>query len=373
MFPGELMSANQADLNGQPEKYCGLLYPWGRQFAPDPVEPVKVADGVWWVRFKMPIALDHINIWLLEDQDGWTVVDTCMDLPDARAQWEQLFAGFMQGRPVNRVIVTHMHPDHVGLAGWICERFGCDLWMSREEYLMCRLMASDTPGSVPEVALQYYRSIGWNERQIERYRKRFGGFGEVIYELPRNYRRLMSNSTIEIDGRYWQIVMGSGHSPEHAALYCPALKLLISGDQVLPRITPNVSVFPIEPQGDPLKLWIRSCSRIREQLPDTMLVLPAHQAPFYGLHERLTQLIESHETALEQLYEHLATPRRVVDCFEVLFNREIDDKLIQMASGEAAAHLNCLIGRRLAQVESDDDGVLWFTQRPESMEIEALI
>jgi len=357
----------------EPEKYRGLLYPWGRNFGPQPTEPVEVADGVWWARFKMPMSLDHINVWLLRDGDGWTIVDTCMSIPGAREQWEALFEGFMQGLPVKRVIATHMHPDHVGLAGWIGERFGCSLWMTRAEYLTCRLMAADTQSDIPEVALNFYRSLGWNERQLDRYKKRFGGFGSVIHELPKSYHRLVDSMTIDIGGRYWQVVIGSGHSPEHAALYCPALKLLISGDQVLPRITSNVSVYPIEPDGDPLHSWIRSCSRIRERLPENLLVLPAHQTPFYGLHERLTQLIESHERALEQLYAFLAEPRRVVDCFVVLFNREIDDSVVQMASGEAHAHLNCLINRRLARMEMDSDGVMWFTQRPESMEIEDLI
>ena len=170
--------------------------------------------------------------------------------------------------------------------------------------------------------------------------------GRAISTLPDSYRRLLAGETILINDRYWQLVGGSGHSPEHMCLYCPALKLFISGDQVLPRITPNVSVFPTEPRGDTLKDWLNSNARIRERLPDDVLVLPAHEAPFYGLHVRLTQIIEAHERDLDNLYEHLAERRRAVDCFPALFRREITEQVIQMATGETLAHLNCLIGRR---------------------------
>ena len=350
------------------QKFRGLAYPYGLKADPKPGVPQKIADGVYWVRFSMPIALDHINVWLLEDGDGWTLVDTCLDIPSARQQWQDLFDNFLRDAPVKRVICTHMHPDHVGLAGWITRRFDAELWMSREEFLMCRSLASDTGRETPEVAIRFYRAAGFNEHQVDDYRKRFGGFGRAISPMPDSYRRLLSNETIRINDRYWQLVVGSGHSPEHMCLYCPSLKLLISGDQVLPRITPNVSVFPTEPKGDTLKDWLNSNARIREQLPGDVLVLPAHQDPFYGLHVRLTQVIESHERGLDKLYRLLEQPRRALDCFTALFAREIDDGVLQMATGETLAHLNCLIGRRMALRERDEHGVDWYRQQPESTE-----
>jgi glyoxylase-like metal-dependent hydrolase (beta-lactamase superfamily II) len=352
------------------EKYRGLVYPYGRKVDPEPGVPHEIAEGVYWVRFKMPIALDHINIWLLEDGDGWTVVDTCLDIPNARAQWEDLFDNFMGGRPVKRVICTHLHPDHVGLAGWITRRFDSEFWMSREEFLMCRALAGDTGREAPEVAIRFYRGAGFDEAQLEAYRGRFGGFGRAISPLPDSFRRMLNGETFQVNNRYWQPVVGSGHSPEHMSLYCPALKLLISGDQVLPRITPNISVFPTEPKGDTLKDWLNSNARIREQLPDDVLVLPAHEAPFFGLHVRTTQLIEAHERDLDSLYAHLEEPRRAVDCFPALFKREIDSGNIQMATGETLAHLNCLVGRRLALCERDENGVDWYRQKPETAEFE---
>ena len=352
-------------LDDNPELFRGLNYPWGRTVNPTPGVPEKIADGVYWLRIPMPMSLDHINVWLLEDDQGWTVVDTCLNLPNAREIWEQVFSEFMQGKPVQRVICTHLHPDHVGLAGWISERFSCQLWMSREEFLMCKAMAGDTGREAPDVAIRFYRAAGYSEEQLERYRSKFGNFGKAISQLPDSFRRLVDGETIRVNNRYWEIVVGAGHSPEHVALYCPALKLLISGDQVLPKITPNVSVFPTEPQGDPLKEWLRSNSRIRDKLPDDLLVLPAHEAPFYGLHVRLTQVIEAHETDLDKLFDHLSEPKRAVDCFPALFKREIDDSVLGMATGETLAHLNCLLGRRRIRCQRDENGVDWYEQKPD--------
>jgi len=355
------------------EKLRGLVYPFGSRGAPEPGVPQMVADGVYWLRFPMPLSLDHINLWLLEDDDGWTIVDTCLNIEEAQFLWESLFSGFMRDRPVQRVICTHLHPDHVGLAGWLTRRFDCELWMSREEFLMCRTLAEDTGREAPEVAIRFYRAAGYDEAALDAYRARFGHFGSRISRLPESFRRLVDGETIEINGRYWQVVVGSGHSPEHAALYCPALKILIAGDQVLPRITPNVSVFPTEPKGDPLKEWLRSGARIRERLPDNVLVLPAHQAPFYGLHVRVTQIIESHERALDTLFAHLDEPRRAVDCSRVLFRRQLSADTLQMATGETLAHLNCLLGRRLIQRERDAHGVDWYVQKPDAGNFDELV
>lgn len=352
------------------ETVHGLVYPYGKKADPQQGVPIEVADGVFWVRFAMPGSLNHINLWMLEDCDGWTIVDTCLNIPSAREQWEALFSGLMQGKPVKRVICTHLHPDHVGMAGWICERFDVELLMAREEFLMCRSLAGDTGKPAPDVAIRFYRAAGFNEEQLDAYRARFGRFGLAISPLPDSYFRLQGGDTLRINDRYWQCVVGSGHSPEHIALYCPALKLLISGDQVLPRITPNVSVFPTEPRGDTLKDWLQSSARIRESLPDDVLVLPAHEAPFYGLHVRLTQIIESHERDLDSLYAHLVEPRRAVDCFPALFRREITSDSLQLATGETLAHLNCLVGRRMIQRERDEQGVDWYVQKADIFEEE---
>lgn len=338
----------------------GLTYPF--ETLPEDGRLMEVADGVFWMRIAIPFALDHINLWLLRDGDSWVAVDTGVDFDKARKSWEGVIAHALDGLPISRVIVTHLHPDHVGLAGWLVNRYDAEFMMSRSDYLMCRAMAADTGREAPMEAIRFYRAAGFKEEGLERYRKRFGGFGEMIHPLPQSYTRLQQDDTLDIGGRTWRVEVGSGHAPEHICLYCPELKVLISGDQVLPRISSNVSLFPTEPSGDPLGDWIRSCARLRDALPDDTLVLPAHNEPFYGLHARLTALIDGHERGLARLVEVCAEPRRAVDqeVFSVLFKRRIDSEVFFMATGEALAHLACLVHRGQVTRRVNADGVCYY-------------
>lgn len=262
--------------------------------------------------------------------------------------------------PVSRVIVTHMHPDHCGTAAWFVERFKVRLWMSQLEYLTCRLMADDTGRNAPSEAIDFYRAAGWDARAIDEYKAKFGWFGQMLYPLPASYRRLADGDTLQIGANKWVVVVGNGHSPEHVCLHCPELKLLISGDQVLPKISSNVSVHPTEPDADPLSGWLDSLARIKSRVPDDVLVLPAHNSPFRGLHARANELIESHQRGLHRLQEMLSQPRRAVDVFGALFGRPVTDDLLHMATGEALAHLNYLTRRGRASREIDSQGVWWW-------------
>jgi glyoxylase-like metal-dependent hydrolase (beta-lactamase superfamily II) len=246
------------------------------------------------------------------------------------------------------------------MAGWITRKFHCKLWITRLEYLMCRLLAADTGREAPGEGLEFYRAAGWNQDALENYATRFGGFGKALHALPDAYRRVVDGETLMIGGREWRIVTGSGHSPEHACLHCPELKLFISGDQVLPRITSNVSVFPTEPEGDPLDDWLTSLARLKTLVPDDVLVLPAHNDPFHGLHARVDQLIGYHEHSLLRLQQLIAERKRAVDVFHVLFKRQITDQVLSMATGESLAHLNCLLRRGEAVRERDAAGVDWY-------------
>lgn len=333
-----------------------LIYPLGD--APAGGEVKQVAPGVLWVRMPLPFALQWINLWLLEDADGWTIVDTGIATEQTREHWRAIFENALGGKPVTRVICTHMHPDHMGLAGWICRKFGAELWMSRLEYITGRMLVADTGREAPEEGVKFYRAAGWDEDALDSYKVRFGGFGKAVSRVPDAYRRITDGDAINIGGRVWKVIAGNGHSPEHSCLWQEELKLFISGDQVLPRISSNVSVFPTEPEGDPLADWINSCAKLRGCVPADVLTLPAHNEPFLGLHERLTNLIDGHEKALARVLHRLKQgPKRAVDLFGALFARKIGSDLIGMATGEAIAHLNCLVGRGLARRVTSADGV----------------
>ena len=330
-------------------------------------EAVEVATGVYWLRMPLPMtALNHINVWALRDGDGWTLVDTGMNTSETAAGWQGALATTLAGRPVRRLICTHMHPDHIGMAGWLTRQHHCRLWTTRLEYITCRMLAADTGREAPADAVNFYRDAGWDDAALEHYKARFGGFGKAVYALPDSYRRVVDGEELDIGGRSWRAVVGRGHSPEHLCLYCAQLKVLISGDQVLPRITSNVSVFPTEPDADPLTEWLASLATIRERVRDDVLVLPSHNEPFRGLHARLEKLIHGHEERLTMLQRELATPQRAIDVFSVLFRRRIGTDALSMATGEALAHLNCLITRGFAVREEDAAGIAWYRRANQS-------
>lgn len=331
---------------------------------PQAGEVREIAEGVFWLRFALPMTgLDHINLWALKDGDGWVVVDTGIGNRDSKDIWKKHFKELMGGRPVNRVICTHLHPDHTGLAGWICREFGAPLLMTRGEYFLCRLMAADTGRAAPPESLKFYKKAGFTGPQIELYKQRFGGFGKAITELPQSYDRLVDGELGMIGGREWRVIIGSGHSPEHACLYCPELNLCLTGDQLLPNISSNVSVWPTEPESNPLEDWIASCHKLRAALPEDVLIGPAHGIPFRGAHKRLDKLIEHHEKALTRLLKHCETPRLATGVYSVLFRREITDGNRIMAVGESIAHLNCLKNRGLLRRRLNDAGQFIYKTR----------
>lgn len=337
-----------------------LDYPFAEP--PEPGHAFEVAPGVLWLRMPLPFSLDHINLWAIADGDGWALVDTGIQGPQSASQWRRLLADELGGRPLTRVMVTHMHPDHVGMAGWLTRKFGCRLWMTRLEYLSCRVLVADTGRQAPDDGELFYRRAGWDEEAIDAYRARFGGFGRNVYALPESYQRLRDGDRLRIGDDDWQVVVGTGHSPEHACFYSPGRKLLVSGDQVLPRISSNVSVFPTEPDADPLADWLGSIDRLLATVPDDVLVLPAHNLPFRGLHARLRYLAAEHRHNLDKLRDLLAAePRRVVDVFPALFARPIGRDLLGLATGESLAHLNFLVARGEVLRSTGADGVDRYT------------
>jgi glyoxylase-like metal-dependent hydrolase (beta-lactamase superfamily II) len=327
--------------SGDAYSHKGLTYPFGRN-GPADGEVIAVADGIGWARLAMPGSLKHINVWALDDGDGVVLIDTGIDIPASRESWEALLAGPLGERKVTRIICTHFHPDHIGLAGWLSDRFGVQLWMTREEWLFARMLTADVRDAPPPEAFAYWRAAGWDEDRIAaEAAKGWGRFSSVVSPIPSAFRRMRDGDTIRIGARDWRIVTGNGHSPEHACLLDEAGGIFIAGDQVLPRITSNVSLSLSEPDADPLGDWLDSITRLK-QLPDSLLVLPSHGDPFTGLHARLDALDYGHRDRLDALHAHLATPRRAVDCFSILFGRKIDDGVYGLATGEALAHLRRL-------------------------------
>lgn len=319
----------------------GLAFPFPTP--PGPGDAIEVAPGILWLRLPLPMALDHVNVYALEDAEGWVLVDTGMDTPPARAAWEAALDGPLAGKDVARVLVTHFHPDHVGLAGWLVERTGAPLVTTRTSYLCAKSLQLDRWDEPPAGAIAFYKAAGYGDAEMTALRARAKyGFSRVCAPLPTGFERLAEGQTLRIGARDWRILTGHGHAPEHAVLWCEGDGLLLAGDQVLPRITSNIGVYPTEPEGDPLGDFLDSCAVLRDALPADVLVLPGHNEPFTGLPIRLDQLLDHHAASLNALHTALAEPRTALQCFDILFDREIGDSLRGFAIVEAIAHLNHL-------------------------------
>jgi glyoxylase-like metal-dependent hydrolase (beta-lactamase superfamily II) len=326
-------------------------------------ESTEIADGITWLRMPLPYSLNHINLWLLRDTGGWVIIDTGINTRAGRETWEAAFGDTMANEPATHVIVTHLHPDHVGCAGWLVERFGVDLWMTREEYLLCRVLVADTGREAPHEGVDFYKAAGFSAEQLAMYRDNFGMFGRVVSDLPESYKRMRDGDKLHFAGYHWDVIVGRGHSPEHACLYDAERNILISGDQLLPTISPNISVWPTEPLANPLADWFASLDRLKQRMPPDVLVLPSHGKPFRGAHARLERLAQEHRTRLEQLVDACTEPRRVIDTFAHIYRRKITDDERIMATGEALAHLHYLYGTGDVCIETDADGVKWYRRR----------
>ncbi|UCE30754.1 MAG: MBL fold metallo-hydrolase [Burkholderiales bacterium] len=337
-----------------------LSYPFGQRL-PAEAQRIEVAEGVHWIRMPLPFALDHINLWLLRDRfegrEGWTLIDCGIASDAIRGLWERLFADGLDGMPIVRVIATHTHPDHVGLAHMITERFACPLWMTIGEYAMGRVLSAAMPGADGSSAAAHFRRHGVPDgAQLEAIRNRnIRYFRSLVPAMPLSFRRIREGDVVHIGASEWRVIVGIGHSPEHAALYCPESRTLISGDMVLPRISTNVSVFELEPESNPVDWYLASLEKFDACAADT-LVLPSHGRPFRQLHRRLNQLREHHVERLELVEPACRdAPKCAFDIVPIMFRREFDTHQLTFALGEALAHLHALWYRgMLVRIEGDD-------------------
>jgi glyoxylase-like metal-dependent hydrolase (beta-lactamase superfamily II) len=356
---GDTMNPNEKKLD----------YPWGDQ-QPEPGQTRVVADGLRWIRMPLPFALDHINLWLLRDEidgrQGWTIVDCGVARDEVKALWEQVFESALEGLPVLRVIVTHMHPDHVGLAHWLCERWNAPLWMTATDFMVARLWSRpavdgmNAGGPNGQSAVEHFTRHGLADPEAqEKIRQRSSYYPSLVPDVPARYHRIMDGDSFTIGGREWRVIVGYGHAPEHASLYCDTLQVLISGDMVLPRISTNVSVFDYEPDANPLPLYLNSL-RAYDGLPEGTLVLPSHGRPFRGLHERIGQQLAHHAERLQEVFDACVRPQSVTDIVPIMFRRKLDLHQLTFAMGEALAHLHALYFEGKLTRHTGADGVIRF-------------
>jgi len=309
---------------------------------PPPGGAEEIAPGVFWVRLALPYALDHVNVWLLDEGDGFTLIDTGHGDEATRAAWETLSASLLRGRPIRRVLCTHHHPDHLGLAGWMAARWGAELWCTRTEWLEARAQTLRTLAEARAVARSFYRRAGVPPSLLARLVDCCRSYPDNVSPVPPSFRRIQDGDELTAGGARWRVVVGRGHAPEHACLFSPERGLLVSGDQVLPHITPNVSIWPSEPDDEPLGEFLASLEVLRTLPPDA-LVLPSHGSPFFGLHRRCEELASHHQARLDAVLAALDRPRTAFEVTGVLFERALDPHQSTFAIGEAIAHLHRLV------------------------------
>lgn len=338
---------------------CSLAFPFAAP--PGPAQAVLVAPGVHWLRMPLPFKLDHINIWLIEGDDGWTIVDCGVANDATKALWGQAFDTVLGGRPVERLVVTHFHPDHIGLAGWLGERWGVETWIPLAEWLYGRMLSLDGSQAFVDAQLAFHTRAGFDEALLQVVRDRGNIYATRIAPVPAVIRRIAEGDVLRLGGRDWRVIIGQGHSPEHACLYCADLGVLISGDQMLPKISPNVSVWVTEPEADPLSLFLSSLGRFHDLPPET-LVLPSHGLPFTGLHWRASALTAHHHERLDETFAACREPITAMELQKVLFRRELDAHQVFFAVGESLAHLHLLMGKGLIARSLRADGVFLYGQ-----------
>lgn len=319
----------------------GIRHPF--EVPPAPGEAVEVAPGILWLRLPLPMALDHVNVYALDEGDGWTLIDTGFDTRRTREIWGEILTGPLGGKPVARVIATHHHPDHVGLAGWFQAEHGAELWTTRTAWLFARMLVLDEHDRPTPEMIAFWRGAGMDADLLaQRAEERPFNFADVVAPLPLGFHRLREGETVTMGGRDWIVRMGNGHAPEHATFWNCDDDLVIGGDQLLPGISANLGVYATEPEADPIAEWLESCARLAPFARPEQLVLPGHKLPFTGLPLRLRQMADNHHGALERLMAHLDRPRSAAECFAPLFKRPVGPGVYGMALVEAVAHLNHL-------------------------------
>ena len=327
--------------------------------APKPLELVEAAPGVFWLRLPLPFRLNHVNVYLIEDRDGYVLFDTGIDTPETRELWTALFAGPLKGKRLTAVLASHCHPDHIGLGGYLARMQGVKLFASQSEYLESLCLSLDPRRLDSEPYRSFFRSHGLDGPNTDVLLQRGLGYLRLVSGLPRTYRRVIAGETLEIGGRKFDVLTGGGHSSEQIMLYCASENVFLCADQVMARITPNISVDPMDPDGDPLGIYLRSLNDLKHRIPEDALLLPGHNLPFIGLQTRIDELIAHHEQRCELILQFCrGAPHSAAEIVPVLFDRKIDDPhQLSFAFSEALAHANYLIRRGSLEAIETPTGV----------------
>jgi glyoxylase-like metal-dependent hydrolase (beta-lactamase superfamily II) len=318
--------------------------------------PVEVLPGILWLRLALPFALDHVNLWLIDDGDGWTAIDTGVADAPTKAIWSGLLDGGLGGRPLRRLLVTHFHPDHAGLAGWLVERTGAAMLMTRTEWLLARGLAIDDSQEFAAANEAYYRLAGLDEEIRAELLARGNAYRRRVSPPPGSFERVQAGDLLCLGGSRWQVIVGEGHAPEQITLWSAERNVLIAADQILPRISPVVGVWANEPAADPLGDFLGSLDRY-SGLPEDALVLPSHGLPFHGLHARRLALRQHHDERLERVIDLCREPTTAAAVASGLFSRPLDLHQTGFALAEALAHLNRLAAT--GHVERRLEGGVW--------------
>lgn len=328
---------------------------------PQPGQRWRVAYGVYWLHFPLPFALDHVNLWLLDDGDAWVLIDTGYGSAATRELWQMVIEQALDNKPIRRIVVTHFHPDHIGQAAWLAERFSAEVLMTQAEWdTACRVYAR-TDAEADDSFRGLMAVHGLNSDELKRAVSGGNHYRRNMSDLPPAPRIIGNGSRLTIAGQDWHVHIGRGHAPEHACLYREDDHVLIAGDQVLPRISSNISVAPDEPDADPVTAFVDSLQALKAALPADTLVLPGHGLPFWGLDERVDDLHDHHNEQLDAA-EDACRAQRQTACalLPVLFKRKLEGPQIRFAMGEAIAHLNCL--RASGRLERECRGGHWTFQ-----------
>jgi len=340
-----------------------ISYPFKKRWSPEPGQPFEVAEGVYWLRMPLPIALDHINLWLIKDNDDtWTIVDTGYDAPECKAVWEQVFDSFFRPELVSKIIVTHFHPDHIGLAAWLAHRCDVPILISRGEFEHYHSIIHRDADAFKKTTALFANEVGFDEKTAAAFSSFFSNSEKQ--DKARVKREMCEfiaqDDEITIGQHQWRVISGNGHSPEHSCLYCAELDVLISGDQAIARISSNISVYPSNPNANPLKDWLNSCEKLRDIIPAPTLVLAAHQEPFTNISHRMQTLIDDHHQDLVRLRTALVEKLNTVEARGVLFNRPLNPIETVLATGETLAHINYLLHEGEVSAELNNDGVAYY-------------